>query len=346
MRTEHELRMLIRAELPESVFRRQPLRALYVIPLVLAILIGSYFLAVTPLVWPIALLGAMFLGNLYASLMVIGHEILHGATVRSHKVQDLCFYFSGLIFCLSPHLWRIWHGQVHHPHTNIKGEDPDSLGTLEEYITGSAVYRFSIKLIPGSGHWLSYFSLFFFFTLQTQMVLWHSSKRIAGFKHLHRRRAVWESVAMMIIWLALAILLGLRGTIFVIVIPMLAANFIMSAYIITNHMLRPLTDRRDTLTTTISVATLRLIDAIHFNASHHVEHHLFPATPGSSYPLIRQCLSKVVGEEYLCPPHWWALLVAYRVPGLYEDANTLIEPNSGRRVRIADVETMLVETLS
>jgi fatty acid desaturase len=343
---EAQLRSKIRADLPAEIFRRQPRRALLVIPIVGVLVAGSAALAVASPPWYLALLGAFLLGNGYVSLMLLGHEIGHGATVRSHRLQDACLYFAGAIFCLSPHLWRVWHGQVHHPHANIDGRDPDNFGTIEAYERSSAIQHFMIKTAPGSGHWLSVFYPFLFFTLQAQGVLFLKSRQIPGFERLRRGRAVADTVIMTSFWAGLWVLLGSGSAFFVVLIPMLIANFGLMCYIITNHMLRPMTETNDVLGTTISVTTFRFLDLIHFNFSHHVEHHLFPGTPGCSYPLIRQSLQRIAGDRYMAPPHWWAFVLAFRTPKVYESAQVVIEPSSGRRVRLADVETQLREMLS
>jgi len=344
--TEAQLRTKIRADLPAEIFRRQPRRALLVIPIVGALAAGSVAMAVASPPWYLALLCAFLLGNGYVSLMLLGHEIGHGATVRSHRLQDACLYFAGAAYCLSPNLWRIWHGQVHHPHANIDERDPDNFGTLEAYEHGSAIQRFMIRTAPGSGHWLSVFYPFSFFTLQALGVLLYKSKRMRGFEHLRRRRALADTMIMATFWIAVCVLLGPRRALFVVAIPMLIANFGLMCYIITNHMLRPMTETNDTLSTTISVTTFRFLDLIHFNFSHHVEHHLFPGTPSCSYPLIRQSLRHIAGDRYMAPPHWWAFVLAFRTPKIYESTHVLVEPFSGRRVRLADVETQLREMLS
>lgn len=346
METEAQLRRKIRADLPAEIFQRRPRRALLVIPIVGALVAGSVALAVTTPPWYFALLGALLLGNGYVSLMLLGHEIGHGATVRSHRLQDACLYFTGAVYCLSPHLWRIWHGQVHHPHANIDGRDPDNFGTLDNFDRDNAIQRFLIKTAPGSGHWLSVLYPFLFFTLQALGVLLYKSKQTAGFEHLRRRRAVTDTLLMALFWIVVCTVLGPLGALYVVIIPMLIANFGLMCYIITNHMLRPMTETSDILGTTISVKTFRFLDLLHFNFSHHVEHHLFPGTPSSSYPLIRQSLRRIAGDRYLAPPHWWAFLLAFRTPKLYEEAKVVVEPFSGRRVRLADVETQLREMLS
>src|SRR5258708_32953368 len=86
--SEAQLRMQIRADLPAEIFRRQPRRALLVIPIVAFLAAGSAALAIASPPWYIALPGAFVLGNAYVSLMLLGHEIGHGATVRSHRIQD------------------------------------------------------------------------------------------------------------------------------------------------------------------------------------------------------------------------------------------------------------------
>jgi fatty acid desaturase len=341
-----QLRMKIRADLPAEVFRRRPRRALMVIPVVGFLVAGSVALATSSLAWYVALLGAVLLGNGYVSLMLLGHEIGHGATVRSHRLQDACLYFTGAIYCVSPHLWRIWHGQVHHPHANMEGRDPDNFGTLSAYEHNTAIQRYLLRTAPGSGHWMSVLYPFLFFTLQAQGVLLYKSKQTPGFEHLRRGRAIADTCLMAGFWVGIGVLIGPIDALFVIIVPMLIANFGLMSYIITNHMLRPMTETRDILGTTISVTTLRFLDFLHFNFSHHVEHHLFPGTPSSSYPLIRQSLQRIAGDRYMAPPHWWAFLLAFRTPKIYESPQIVIEPSTGRRVRLADVEMQIREVLS
>jgi fatty acid desaturase len=343
MDNEQLLKAAIRAELPAVAFVRRPWRALLMIPLVGMAMAGSLILILRPLPWYLALFGSMLLGNLYASMMFFGHEIGHGATVRSRRLQDLCLYCTCAIYCLSPHLWRVWHHQAHHPHANMPGVDPDAFDTLEAVSGWDQRTHFIVKMAPGSGHWSSALFLPSFFSLQTQRVLWNRSRVLPGFERLRRRRAVIDTAAMALFWLLLCIISGPRGTLFAVILPMLAANCVLMSYIATNHMLRPLVATRDTLSTTMSVTTGKLFDIIHFNFSHHVEHHLFPSMCSSYYPLVRQILRQHAADRYMAPPHWWALVVLFRTPHFYDDPRTLVEPFSGRRVAMADVEALLME---
>jgi fatty acid desaturase len=228
----------------------------------------------------------------------------------------------------------------------MEGRDPDSFGTTEEFVRGSRLKRLSVKFAPGSGHPLSICYLLLAFTFHAQVVLWVQSRQMPGFGHLKHRRAIFDSIIMILFWMIVCTSIGLRSAICIVIIPMMIANAVIMAYIYTNHMLRPLTDTHAVLTSTMSVTTHWLLDLIHFNFSHHVEHHLFPGMSSHYYPLVRQSLRRHMRDQYMAPPHLWALWVLFKTPRVYQDAHTLIEPYSGRKVCLTDVEQLLTEALS
>src|SRR5262249_12079172 len=197
--------------------------------------------------WYAALVVSVGLGSLYVSLFFFGHEVAHGAVCRSRRVQGAVLYVTGLIYCISPHLWMIWHNHAHHAHTNMPDHDPDTFGTVSQF-RQRRFSQFFGRCAPGSGHWLSVLYLPTFFTLHSQGVLWVNSFQ-ASFRRLNRRRAILDSVGMAAVWLALGVSVGLRGTLFVIVIPMLTTNAIMMSYVVTNHMLRRLAAGPDSVNT-------------------------------------------------------------------------------------------------
>lgn len=343
MKADQILKSKIRADLPAHAFTNRPWRALFVFPLVGLIVLCSITLVRIPLPWYLAVIGSLFLGSLYGSLMFLGHEIAHGATVRSQRLQDWLLYPAFAIFCLSPHLWRVWHQQVHHPHANMEGHDPDNFGTMSDYKLGQPTRAdvLWLKFAPGSGHWLSATYLFLFFTLQAQGVLWLKSRGRADFKQLKRGRAMLDSAVLAAFWLLVCLESGPRGAVLVVLLPMLIANFVVMSYIVTNHLMRPLTHERDTLGTTMSVTTPKLVDRLHFHFSHHVEHHLFPNMCSHYYPLVRQSLRRHAADRYLAPPHWLALRVLFRTPRVYDGPRTLVTLDGGRRVEMATVEAWL-----
>jgi fatty acid desaturase len=330
------LKERVRAELPKEAFALHPWRVLLGIPLVMGIAGGSIALATVPVPWYVALAGSLGIGSLYASLFFFGHEVGHGAVIRSRRLRTAVLYVTCLVYGLSPHLWLIWHNHAHHSHTNMPEHDPDTFGTLEEF----QQRRFSqvlARFAPGSGHWLSGFYLPLFFTLHSHGVLWVNSFR-QPFRPLNRRRAALDSAAMILFWIGVSVWAGPRGTLFVVVIPMVVVNAVMMSYVVTNHMLRSLADGPDSLTTTMSVTTFKPIDLLFFNFSHHVEHHLFPSMSPRYYPLVRRSLYRHAPERYLAPSHWRAMLLVFRTPRLYANAGTLVQPATGRRVPIEAVE--------
>ena len=339
--SDASLRAAIAAELPPAAFVRRPLRVLLVLPLV-AIIAGASGLLLRPaLPWYVIAPTLLVLANAYVALMFFGHEVAHGATVRSERLQDAVLWLSCAIFVVSSHLWRHWHNRLHHGRTNVPGADPDRYDLVEDLARTPAVVRWlTTRFAPGSGRWLSALYFFIAFTTHGQSVLWVDSRRqrSGGFTW---PRAVAETAVVAIGWVGLALAVGPRGALLIILIPMLLANAIVMAYITTNHMLRPLTKAPECLATTMSVTTLRAIDALHLHFSHHVEHHLFPAMSHRYYPLVRRSLRRHAGQRYLAPSHWRALVTLYQTPRHYVTYDELINPLTGRRLPLATVEERL-----
>jgi len=274
---------------------------------------------------------------MYSSLFFLGHEVGHGAVVKPRSAQDLLMWPAFLIFLLSPTLWRVWHNKVHHTQTNRKDYDPDNFGTLASYNQFTSV-RVVVALTPGSGRWASLIYLPTWFTVHSQIVLWVQSRRCRGFESLDRQRAVAESTGMAAFWAFLAVELGFWSSLWVIVIPMMTANAVIMSYITTNHLLRPLVDHPDALSTSMSVTTHPLLDLIHFNFSHHVEHHLFPSMSSKYTPLVRAKLRRYAPDRFVPPPHATALFLVFRTPRVHDERGALVDPASGRRTSFAAID--------
>jgi fatty acid desaturase len=339
MEPEASLKARVQADLPPQAFSRKPLWSLLVVPLVGLIVAASVVLATLPLPWYAAVPASILLGLLYASLTFLGHEIAHGVSIGPGPLRTAITYLSFAIYCISPHLWLVWHHQAHHAHTNVAGRDPDNFGTLEEFRRDALWCRLMVKYLPGfsHGHSLSVIYLGLFFTLQGQGMLWSKSRRLPDFRALRRRRAILDTVLLAAFWVGVGVLAGPTGALLIVVIPMFVANIVVSSYILTTHMLCPMTTRPDTLATTMSVRTYRIIDILQFHFSHHIEHHLFPAMCSRYYPLVRQSLRRHLGDRYLAPPHWRALLSIVRTPRVYDGFQALIDPFTDRRIQVEDV---------
>lgn len=340
--SDRDVRALVRAELDPGLFEKSPWRALAVLPMIAAVVALSAAVVALRPPWYVAAVASLVLGNLYARLTFFGHEVSHGSTVSSPWLKALIAYPCFAIFLLSPHLWVVWHNQVHHPRAGIEGEDPDNYGTMDEYRRNSRLFRVFVRYAPGGARALaSIVYLCTCFTAQAQAVLWLKSRRMPGFGGLRRARAALDSAVMLAFWAALGAYLGPRCALFVIVLPMLVANFVVLSYISTNHMVSPLAAEPNTMVTTLGVSTPAAVDGLHLWFSHHVEHHLFPSMASHHYPKVREVLRRRFGEAYVTPPHWRALYVLLRTGRVYDGSDALIDPFTGLRAEMANVREAL-----
>jgi fatty acid desaturase len=336
------IRRKIRRQLSSELFLPSPRRTIVALAIAATIVMTSSTLIAVPQLG----IGGIFLsflcGFLYASLFFLGHEAGHGSILRSGLGQYLLMSIAFIVFLLSPTLWCVWHNKVHHAHTNIETHDPDNFGTLPHYMTYKPA-RIIASLTPGSMNWLSILYLPIWFTAHAQFVLWIQSHRCRGFASLNRRRAISESLLMTAFWILLGWELGPWLALTVIVIPMMIANTIIMSYIATNHLLRPLVDEPDMLESSMSVTTHPLLDLIHFNFSHHVEHHFFPSMSSKHAPRVRKELRQHAQDRFLAPPHWAALLMVFRTPRIHDGRDALLDPRSGARVPFIEITESLRE---
>ena len=289
-RSTPELRRRIRHELPAATFAPRPWRALWFVPLTATVVASMAVVIVAQPAWYWSCGLALVIGQCFAAMGFLAHEALHGSMVSSSKLQTFLGYLGFGPVGVSPALWRVWHNQVHHAKTNMGNADPDSFGTLKRYQKMPST-RFVARLAPGSRHWTSVFFFAYWFTFHGQVVLWIQSKYMRSFANLNRRRAKLDTLASVAFWVAVASIAGWRS-LYVIVIPLIVGNATVMSYIATNHFMRPQTETNDPLENSMSVTTTPLIDRLHFNFSHHVEHHLFPRVCHVHYP----ALSKIVQQ--------------------------------------------------
>jgi fatty acid desaturase len=132
------------------------------------------------------------------------------------------------------------------------------------------------------------------------------------------------------VWATVAILVGPLAFVFAFVIPFFIANMILTAYILTNHTISPLTEVNDPLLNSLSVTTPRAIEILHLSFGYHVEHHVFPAMSPRHARLVRDALRERWPDRYQSLPMSVALWRIFTSSRVYKDAWTLIDPRSGR----------------
>lgn len=336
---EIDVRKQIREDLPADTFETQPQRALWFIPLVAATAGSIATILVVRPPWYFCLLLSLVIGQCLASMGFLAHEVLHGAVVKSRGLQTFLGYLGFGPMLVSPTLWRTWHNQVHHGKTNMGNADPDSFGTVERYEKAPST-RFVARLAPGSRHPLSYLFFGYWFTFHGQVVLWIQARYLRSFARMNRRRAIIDSFVSLAVWITIAVLAGPFYALFAVVIPLVLANFIVMSYIATNHFMRPMAATNDPLENSMSVNTYRFIDRLHFNFSHHVEHHLFPNMSAKHAPRVRRWLLENERDRYVSPKHWLAFTYLYRTPRVYLDATTLCDPDDPTGAYQADTREL------
>ncbi len=332
-RSTARLRDSIRRALPDAAFTSRPFRALWFLPLVSVAAAGVGVIASDRASSFACVVAVLVVGNVYASMLLLSHEVMHGAIVRKRWLQYALSWIGFAPFLISPTLWRTWHNEVHHRHANEPERDPDTFAG-EALHASSSASRWVLRLIPGSGGPASFVFPFLWYLAQGQIVLWYLSRRMGGFERLDRTRCKIEVAVMAAGWLALATLVGIRDSVLAIAAPMAVGNCILMSYIATNHLLRPLSERSEPLLGAMSVETVAPLDRLHFRFSHHVEHHLFPAMSGRYLPLVREWLAAHVADRFVCVPHGRAIHALYTTPRTYRDENTLVDPSNPTRAPI------------
>jgi fatty acid desaturase len=271
---------------------------------------------------------SLVIGACFAGLTFVGHELLHGAIVGGKRRQHALGWLTFVPFTLSPRLWRAWHNRIHHAQTNVP-DDPDGYPTLEEY-RASPRARFSIDAFAlGGRRWRGVLSLMMGFTVQSahQLVL-ARSRRFLDKREL--RLAVAETAAGVVLWLGLALAIGIVPFFFAYVLPLVVANMIVMMFIITNHSLSPRVPIDDPLLSGLSVTTPRVIDWLTLGFGAHVEHHLFPKMSSRFAPAVRAAVRARWPERFQEMPLVDALGRLHRTARVYLDATTLVDPTTGQ----------------
>lgn len=278
--------------------------------------------------WMLVPVASLLLGVCYAGLTFLGHETMHGGTVRGRRLKHVVTFIGFLPFTLSPRLWRTWHNAQHHGNTNHPTIDPDKYPMLSVYEGSSVVRMVTDKFSLGGRRLSGVLSLMFGFTGQSNKILADAHNRGWMTKAQHRA-AIAESAVGWALWATVAWLVGPLAFVFVFVLPMIVANVMVMSFILTNHGLSPMTDINDPLVNSLSVTVPKFYDFITLGFGFHTEHHMFPAISTRNAPAVRAAILELWPERYQAMPLSKALLALHRTARVYRDHETLIDPRTG-----------------
>jgi fatty acid desaturase len=314
--------------LPSGVFSPAHSRLLW-LPIHLAVIALSMLAVAGHWVpWPFIPMLSLCIGMSFAGIVFLAHETLHGAVVRGRRARYAIGWLGFLPFVVSPRLWNAWHNRVHHGHTNHPELDPDAYPTLEVYQTNRSV-RVAMDLAPGNSRWTGILPLLFGFSIHSahQLV---SARRLGYLTPGQHRRAQLETALGLAIWAALAVAVGPLSFLFVYLLPLLVANFIVMGFILTNHSLSPMTPHNDALLNSLSVTLPRALEWVTLRFGYHVEHHIFPSMSSRHAPVVRSLLRSHWPARYQSMPLSHALMRLHRTPRVYKDHQTVVDPRTGR----------------
>lgn len=318
----------LRPELPPHAFEPNRARLAWVPAHLTVVALSTVAIAAGWVPWPLVPLLSLAIGASFAGLTFIAHEAVHGGIVRGRTARHVVGWIGFLPFTLSPRLWAAWHDRVHHANANLP-DDPDMYPTLAEYRASSRV-RFVVDSFSlGGRRKRGLLSLVFGFTVQSAHQLVIARKR--GFLATRGfRLALGETLAGVAVWGTIAVLVGLVPFLFVFVLPLVVANMIVMAFILTNHSLSPRVAINDPLVSGLSVTAPRWVEWLTLQFGYHVEHHLFPAMSSRYAPLVRARLRERWPRRYQSMPLPRALAALYRTSRVYKDDVTLVDPRTGQ----------------
>ncbi len=312
----------ISAKLPEHVFKPAPQRLLGGLAYLVVVVSGIFTIAWFELHPLLNLLISLVLGASFAGLGFLGHEILHGTVVKRPWLKDLLGGITFLPLMTGPRLWRHWHNMTHHVHTQDEERDPDAWLSLEQ-MSKYPFLRFLYRLPFAVRAFSEFVSLTLTFTVHSlRMFVAHLKEGTAK----QRWIASIQLAVPLLIWAGLFVLIGPMKWVFAYLFPHLIANFIVMAYISTNHRLNPLVPVNDPLANSLTVTVPRWVDALHFNFSYHTEHHLFPGMNPKYYPLVKQHIKEMWPERYFEMPIFKALQTLAKTPRIYYKDTELVDP--------------------
>ncbi len=265
---------------------------------------------------------ALIIGQAFAGLGFLGHEILHGTVVKNARLRDFLGSIAFAQFSLGPKLWRKWHNMEHHAHTQEAETDPDAMGTLETFYQRPFL-KWLYRINPSVRSLISFTSFLLFFSIFCLKML---TRFYPEFKREEKPVVLAQMLWPFAMWISLLVVLGPVKWLFAYVIPLMIANFLVISYISTNHQLNPLTDLNDPLANSLSVNVPRWMDVIHFNFSHHVEHHIFPGMNPKFAPLVKAELRRQFPQQYQEMGFGHALAALWKTPRIYKDQKDLVDP--------------------
>ncbi|WP_414549395.1 fatty acid desaturase family protein [Anabaena sp. CCY 0017] len=330
----------LRSQLPPEAFAPDASK-LIILVINLAILIMGWVIADNLDSWSIYLLWlylplTIIMGNSVIALLFSSHDLMHGSVIRNSNLAYVISFLGLTMLWMPPTLWKSVHNRVHHSQTNDLGDPDRNYLDKQSKTWGKWIHNLFVPSLEVNPFWLlvgmaSAWGVHNFRNLTS--VLFFNSKSVdyvpAAFtvSAKDRRAIAGEILLMSIIHLAILVYLEFNPLKLILgyFLPIAIGYAGLMFYIYTNHLLCPMTDVNDPLVNSTSLRVYKFFDLLHFNFSHHTEHHIFPGMNSDYYVQVRELLETDYADKFNlldAQEAWRLLMLSHRH---YKDENTLTD---------------------
>lgn len=343
----------LRPLLPSDAFEPDPSK-LAILLINLGILLLGWGIADELDRWPVYLLWlylplAAIMGNSIIVLLFSSHDLMHGSVQKKSRLTYPIAFLGLSMLLMPPTQWKSLHNLVHHNNTNSLADpdrnylyqQPDTWGKWIQNLFVPSVEVNPLWLIVGmAGSW----AVHNFRNLSS--VLLFNDKSVdyvpAAFTVSPKDRLKIALECLGILGIHLGVLFYLEfnpiKVALAYILPIAIGHAGAMFYIYTNHMGCRMTSINDPLINSASLRVPKIFDLLHFNFSHHTEHHIFPSINSNYYPMVQELLQIHYPNQMnlIDAGEAWRLLM--ETPRHYQDQVTFTDSSGTMAVNCSIVE--------
>ena len=343
----------LRPLLPSQAFEPDPSK-LAILLINLGILLLGWGVADELDRWPVYLLWlylplAAIMGNSIIVLLFSSHDLMHGSVQKKSRLTYPIAFLGLSMLLMPPTQWKSLHNLVHHNNTNSLGDpdrnylyqQPDTWGKWIQNLFVPSVEVNPLWLIVGmAGSWAVHNFR------NVSSVLLFNDKSVdyvpAAFTVSPKDRLKIALECLGILGIHLSVLFYLEfnpiKVALAYILPIAIGHAGAMFYIYTNHMGCRMTSINDPLINSASLRVPKIIDLLHFNFSHHTEHHIFPSINSNYYPMVQELLQIHYPDRMnlIDAGEAWRLLM--ETPRHYQDQVTFTDSSGTMAVNCSIVE--------
>jgi fatty acid desaturase len=337
----------LKSSLPAEAFEADNSR-LWILLINMAILVLGWLMAriLGPLHWYSIILLLPFvviMGNSVLMCLFCSHDILHTNVIKNKTLRWLISLLGLSLFWMPPSLWKVLHNREHHGRTNSVN-DPDrnylfnQKNTWGKWIQNKFVPSSEVNPFLLAIGMTQSWGIHAFRNLSSILLFNDGVKAYpaSAFKVQGKVRLsiALETILIGMLHFCIIVFLGfdLLKILLLYFVPIWLGHCAAMIYIYSNHLLCPMSTINDPLYNSISVRVPWMLDLLHLNFSHHVEHHIFPHVRSDYYPKVRDLLLSEYPDRFHLLPigEVWSMLL--KTPRHYLDSTTFTDSAGTKQV--------------